>query len=373
MICTECGKPYPCVHNGPPAAIKRSPILQEAGARAIVEDAQATSADMSVALPVRPPSLDDLAAQVRAHSDQRNWREEVALRVTRHRARRRGGDSASLELDFPEGALAVTSSSLIHRRAAITSAAQAAIPNTNEPLADTARMGTRSELPVQSDTGHFSNPARLRPHKVIRFPRYAVDVERPAPLITEIELAEPAPVAPRIMEAPAAQQMELLPSFADIQLDETPREDSQSGELELPLRPAPPAHRLVSGLLDAGIVAAALVVFVFSFSKIASASLPFRAGLLVLAAVGTIFWLIFQYVFLVYGTSTPGMRAAQLELFTFDGSRASRQARRSRALASALSALSVGLGFAWAMVDEDTLGWHDRISRTYLKPVARAI
>jgi hypothetical protein len=29
--------------------------------------------------------------------------------------------------------------------------------------------------------------------------------------------------------------------------------------------------------------------------------------------------------------------------------------------------LSLGLGFFWALVDEHTLGWHDRISQTYLK------
>jgi hypothetical protein len=27
----------------------------------------------------------------------------------------------------------------------------------------------------------------------------------------------------------------------------------------------------------------------------------------------------------------------------------------------------MGLGFAWALVDEDCLGWHDRITRTYLR------
>jgi hypothetical protein len=30
-----------------------------------------------------------------------------------------------------------------------------------------------------------------------------------------------------------------------------------------------------------------------------------------------------------------------------------------------LSAAPVGLGFLWALIDEDSLGWHDRLSRTY--------
>jgi hypothetical protein len=41
--------------------------------------------------------------------------------------------------------------------------------------------------------------------------------------------------------------------------------------------------------------------------------------------------------------------------------------RQTRAAASALSAFSIGLGYAWALVDEDRLGWHDRISQTHLR------
>ena len=37
----------------------------------------------------------------------------------------------------------------------------------------------------------------------------------------------------------------------------------------------------------------------------------------------------------------------------------------THALALALSSVSLGLGFVWAIVDEDTLCWHDRITRTY--------
>jgi uncharacterized RDD family membrane protein YckC len=77
--------------------------------------------------------------------------------------------------------------------------------------------------------------------------------------------------------------------------------------------------------------------------------------------------LLFQYVFLVYGKRTPGMSAANLEVLDFDGLQPSPGARRWRALAITLSAVSLGLGFAWSLVDEHTLGWHDRISGTYLK------
>jgi uncharacterized RDD family membrane protein YckC len=77
-------------------------------------------------------------------------------------------------------------------------------------------------------------------------------------------------------------------------------------------------------------------------------------------------WAVFEYVFLVYTGSTPGMRLTGLRLSDFDGSTPGRTTRRWRALAMALSAVSLGLGFLWCLLDEDTLCWHDRITRTYL-------
>jgi hypothetical protein len=58
------------------------------------------------------------------------------------------------------------------------------------------------------------------------------------------------------------------------------------------------------------------------------------------------------------------MMFAGLELKTFAGERAPLLARQMRALSCALSVFSVGLGYGWALVDEDQLGWHDRITGT---------
>jgi hypothetical protein len=30
----------------------------------------------------------------------------------------------------------------------------------------------------------------------------------------------------------------------------------------------------------------------------------------------------------------------------------------------------MGLGYAWALVDEDRMGWHDRISRTHVRALS---
>jgi uncharacterized RDD family membrane protein YckC len=179
---------------------------------------------------------------------------------------------------------------------------------------------------------------------------------------------------PRILYAPETEQMELLPSFADIRLEETEAPENRRGqEMALPPQPAPLRQRFFSGLVDAGIMLMAAAIFAMTFMKLAENVPPSRLALLCALAVAGALWLLFQYLFLVRGQGTPGMRATRLELCSFAGRRPSRFARRGRALATILSGFSLGLGFVWSLVDEDTLGWHDRISQTYLRTVSHSV
>ena len=91
------------------------------------------------------------------------------------------------------------------------------------------------------------------------------------------------------------------------------------------------------------------------------------------ALVLGVLWSGYQYLLLTYAGSTPGLNLARLRLSRFDGSRVPRRIRRWRVLASVLSGFSLGLGYAWCLLDEDQLCWHDRITRTYLAPRTRVI
>ena len=66
-----------------------------------------------------------------------------------------------------------------------------------------------------------------------------------------------------------------------------------------------------------------------------------------------IIWAGYQYLLLVYTGTTAGLKFAKLRLDRFDGSSGSRKTRRWRVLASVLSGLSLGLGYAWCFLDED--------------------
>jgi len=169
----------------------------------------------------------------------------------------------------------------------------------------------------------------------------------------------------RFVAIKTPEQMDLLSSFADIQLEaEAPR---LHNAMELPPQAAALRPRMLAGLVDSGIVLAAAVVFALTFLVFAGMPAQRNLALLSGAVAGSCLWFLFQCIFLVYGKATPGMRMAELELCTFAGDPVSLMGRAGRAMASTLSAVSLGLGFAWALVDEDTLGWHDRMTQTHLR------
>jgi len=133
-------------------------------------------------------------------------------------------------------------------------------------------------------------------------------------------------------EAPEAEQMELLPSFSDIQLDAEISRTSDDEEEDWLPQPAPFLQRFVAGLVDAALVCIATGVFVATFLKLAEDVPQSRITTFCELAMGGVLWLLFQYVFLVYARTTPGMRIAQLELAAFEGKTTSLFARRYRAL-----------------------------------------
>lgn len=135
---------------------------------------------------------------------------------------------------------------------------------------------------------------------------------------------------------------------------------------------APISRRLISGLVDASIIAAGTTLFLATAAKThlllthattLRLSLPFAAASIAgSVAALTLLYLLLSFTF---GDQTAGMRFARIGLCTFADENPTRRAMRRRLLAMFLSAVPLGLGFLWATLDEDRLGWHDRMSRIY--------
>ncbi|MFZ1005857.1 MAG: RDD family protein [Candidatus Sulfotelmatobacter sp.] len=170
---------------------------------------------------------------------------------------------------------------------------------------------------------------------------------------------------PRILEAP--ELVPPLPALGGITIDPAPQpEFERRPGINFPLQTAPLGQRILSAFLDGIIIAAACALFGFIFWKVTDSRPPRLQLLSMTAGILGVFWAAYQYLLLVYSGATPGLRLARLQLARFDGSPAGRRLRRWRVLASFLSAASLGMGYAWAFLDEDSLCWHDRITHTYL-------
>jgi len=181
------------------------------------------------------------------------------------------------------------------------------------------------------------------------------------------ELAEPVIDRPRIIEAP-----ELLPpppALGGMLIEPVrePEPERQPG-IDMPLQTASLARRAFAGAIDAIVVATSISIFGYMFLRF-NPSLPeMRITSELAAALSVTLWFAYQFVFLIFCGTTLGLRATHLKISRFDGGAASRNLRRWRVVASALSFVSLGLGYAWVYLDEDQLSWHDRITKTHLAP-----
>ena len=297
------------------------------------------------------------------------WRGELAARLSRYRARRKAPPPRypSLKLPF-DGAPSVPRPSVNDspRFAPFESVSNHALAldtPRNEPLAEepgpagSEEPGIRTAPPVSSPVSQVSA-------KIIEFPRYAWAPPPPPP----DQLAEPVSDKPRILEVPEIAPPP--PALGGISIEPAQiQEIEKRPGIDFPLQSAPLGRRLIACFLDGLLVAVASSLFGFIFWKVAAVQPPQLQLYGLAGSVLFVFWTAYQYLLIVYSASTPGLRAVGLQLTRFDGTPTTRSLRRWRLLASYLSALSLGMGYAWVFLDEDALCWHDRITHTFLSPV----
>jgi uncharacterized RDD family membrane protein YckC len=289
-----------------------------------------------------PPRVDD------------SWRDEVAEKVNHYRARRRqrAVHYPSLQLTFESQELRPASPSRNSSQSSSPASNRLAVASQQQPE---AIIHGADEIAV--------NPIPSEGAKIIEFPRASV-----LPPMTIDELAEPVLLEPRILEVPSPAPPPPALGGILIESDEEPASERRPG-FELPLQAAKLSRRIVAGIIDALLVVAAFALFAYGFFRITSVLPSWRLAVPVSLVILAAFWTGYQYLLLVHAGSTPGLRLAKLKLSRFDGSPVPKRLRRWRVLASALSGLSLGLGYAWCFLDEDELCWHDRITHTYMAPM----
>jgi len=148
---------------------------------------------------------------------------------------------------------------------------------------------------------------------------------------------------------------------ADFPRDETTPQPATAIEA------APLSRRLLVVVVDGALIAAALVAVALvaapHASKLPGAHVAEFVAALALAVCG----FAYHACFFMLARGTPGMMYAQLEIDTFSGLEATRRQRWRRLIAMMVSVLPLGLGFVWALFDDEGFAWHDRLSGTYLR------
>ena len=129
---------------------------------------------------------------------------------------------------------------------------------------------------------------------------------------------------------------------------------------------APVEIRAVAGLLDLAVVLISLGVLLTLFHLMGGALVEGEEGTRAIL-LSFLALLVFYWLFCVEtGAETPGMRWVGLRVVSFDGQPLTAQQRFTRAWATVLSTIALGLGFFWSLADEEKLTWHDRLSKTFL-------
>jgi uncharacterized RDD family membrane protein YckC len=194
----------------------------------------------------------------------------------------------------------------------------------------------------------------------------AVDV-LPAPDKPEIRDARPASPRPRARShMPTGQQtLQFLPTGP-----------AHEGEpviyCDAPV--AAVSHRMMAVACDGLIVLLGMTLFVAAFLCLTSLfgggsyftinkqTLPF------LGAIAVLFYLLYNSLWALGNADTPGMAWAHLRLVNFEGQKPDREQRIYRLASGCLSVMATGLGVLWALVDEESLTWHDHMSKTFPTP-----
>jgi uncharacterized RDD family membrane protein YckC len=270
-----------------------------------------------------------------------DWREQVSAKVNSYKSRRpRKARFPSLELEFDRNP---------YRAPERSSEASRFEPEPAEEAIRPAPPPAAAEVPVLLEATA----------RVIEFPR---PLAAPVP---RDELAEPVVDRPRILDVP--ESLPAPPAMGGILIE--PREEPQPERrpgFDIPLESAELGRRVTAAAIDGLVVAIGVATFACIFLRFVTEVPPWRTDLELLAALIALLWPSYQYSLLVYCGTTPGLRLAGLGVQRFNGGPVPRQLRKWRVLASFLSALSLGLGYAWCFLDEDRLCWHDRITRTHL-------
>jgi uncharacterized RDD family membrane protein YckC len=239
------------------------------------------------------------------------------------------------------------------------------------------------QAPVFEEFWLQDDPLTPLPANLVEFPRQLIAARRARPRLAEGPLREemtPRTAQLRIFEV-EPEQISIAPApmapaadWSSIHLDaQQPADASAVPETAatpllaslLPPQTAPLELRFMSSLVDALLVAGGALAFVAAYAHAGGELLLGLPGLGALLGVLAVTHVLYQLLFFTFSDQTPGMRYARIGLCTLSDDNPTRAQMRRRILAQAVAVCPFGIGLLWIVLDDDGLGWHDRISGMY--------
>ena len=298
----------------------------------------------------------------------------VVERPTERQADRSAGITVRLYQDLPQSIPAATQAK------PRPSAPRISEVEVQEARALDAEIEFR-QAPVWEEYWTDAEPTVPLPANLLEFPRQLIAARKARPRLAEGPLREeitPRTAQLRIFEVEPEQistapvQPPAAPEWtSSIHLDaHTVTEPVPSAEAPVlsSLRPpqtAPLQLRFMSAMVDGILVAGGSLAFIAAYAR-AGGEIPMGVPAL-LSGLGILMvvHVLYQLLFFTFSDETPGMRYARIGLCTFTDENPTRADMRRRILAQFVAVGPLGLGLLWILLDDDALGWHDRISRMY--------
>ena len=255
-------------------------------------------------------------------------------------------------------------------------------PDPDEAQALDAEIAFR-QSPVFEEFWIDADPLVPLPANLLEFPRQLVAARKARPRIAEGPLREeitPRTAQLRIFEVEPEQistapaPLHAAPDWTStIHLDAhtvtqpLPAPDAATPVFAslLPPQTAPLGLRSMAAAVDAILVLGAVLACIATYAHIAGEIILGAPVAIAAAALIVFMHILYQLLFFTLSDQTPGMRYARIGLCTFSDDNPTRSAMRRRILAQFVAVCPFGLGFLWVYLDDDGLGWHDRISRMY--------
>jgi len=230
---------------------------------------------------------------------------------------------------------------------------------------------------AESRTEAHRPPEPRAPRRPITY-QPSLFTSRELPLVVRFETLAPGSVQPAPRKAqpsthrqrrrrviPGQQALEFNHQFPQQARSSQPAD----GVIYCDAPVAVPAHRAMAAALDASIIVMALAVFGIVF-RLAGGVFVLNAKTAPMFLGVTLCVVIFyRLLWCLANGDTAGQKWTRLRLVNFDGQTPTRAQRFYRTASGFLSLMAGGIGLLWGLVDEETLTWHDHISKTFPTPV----